>query len=1275
MHPFLIEAIKAIIESRLDEAKSLLDNIINHSEDLRSNRAIAFYLCAYIAYLEKKEEKSSGYFNLIDSKYLDELLPFTFFIKTQKPSTPNITPPPPPSPKVNGAIIIKGFFSTEQITTTLSQSPISQSYIENHHVVPIIHEPIEQFKKCEDFWRFVLNQYLLQIGIPQSVKEENQASIDKVIATAKNCSIPFVFLCQNLMTLSKFWGEKSALELSKPVPPSPQTPTVGGIKFTKERATPNKPPATTSSLKSLLSTSNGSAAPSPLEGRITPVASMASSSSSPQSSSSAKKLALQNSDKLKIEAPKLAQPTATFIHPEQSNQKTIKSPAHEVTKSHFSNKHNDQTGLMHRKADMAPEMNATYIPSNALDAADDELNFFRLDDPAPSKNKSLNNHINGQTHAAQNPAVPTIPIVDPSKTTNTPYKEGQLLSNSQTAKNKEITKDKDKDKDKDKETISPTKIALAKNRTQLRRSVQNNNCLATILWFLTGIRDKNETADNNGAVSPDRTAIEIAANYGYIHCLSIMANATNDSHYLGCALRQAVIFEHDDCIKLLLAMPLNFNVLVDIYYLIKNKNNEKYNHYLEFLLTNFLNLTAALAHNHQELIIELAKGSGKETIEQKEAIIILASDLGFECCLTEYMLAGIDQLTLKIAIVNAIKNNHAPCLKILSTLAMSSKTKVTILFEILQYFVCRDKQDHPTKALALMNNHASFKLALSILSDQDKESAFLHASELANPLYLQLLLWNGNISNDTKTKALLDLCKRKNLDCSLILLNKGIARDKEKEAIQLLIQNQMTQLAKSPTTNNPINLITPHLISHAYTNHYLFALLYELKIIPKTNSLLAALVRHREIDSVNFLLAHGYDINLMHSELIGNIIKCTGTALMVAAYTGDCETIEQLLLDRGNNSSKIDLSLQLPENCHFYYQVEPTIVPNGQHSPSLLQKSSQPFKSINKLNTTFSGYSAFHFAAAHNSIACLKLLLDKLFNNSKLLNLTNCVGETALHIAAKNNRFQSVSLFMKYHPDMNICDYQQDNPLLSAIRYGHYQTVIAFAKTQIMFTHNLSSKLSFIDAEASLQKNSEVQICVIACLISTNLHWPNKIIVDELKAKEFQARLIALLMLIVDQKNEKALPMIIDCLFSSSLKWPNLLNKDSKIFCQCMEKLIDSDNVDGINLMKPYFSDFLEFSDNTDEVQADFLDLSPIFSSMYKVESFITLLKKALDPFKIRWECAKLLLLAVSSAADKSTVEEMKTDDAVRYLLNVKSLKDKFLFEQTTSTKNFKLPH
>lgn len=1280
MHQHIIEAIKAIIAGKLDDAKCLLDRIINHSEDLQSNLAIAYYLSSYIAYLEQNEAKSSGYYNLIGSQYLDELSSFAFFIQSKKPAPSNLTPPLF-SPKANGAIVIKGH-STEHIVSSLSKSPVIQPTIENRPAVPLIYEPIEQFKKCDDFWNFVLNRYLLKIGVPKAAEKENQLSCDNVIITAKNCAIPLFFLCQNLKSLSSFWGENSDLELSKPVTPSllPKTPE---IKFEIAKLTTYKPPATTGSLKQLLSTSNGNSTPSPLAERITPTPSMTSNLSTSGSSTSSNQLLSQKAEKVRVDATKIIHPAIPSGRSDHIQQRNTVIP--NLLESH-ANKQNEKASLIPRRTESAPVVTDTYIAPNVLNDEDDVLDFFRLDNRVTQPPHQKQN--DGQTDKSPHPIV----IPQPTANTKAPQLAEQFLSqhnmvNSPSIKpaaiaslnkNDAITKNPSNNEQEKANlrdnNVTPSKAnlgditvssskeeKLSKDKARLRRCVTHNNCLATILWYLTGIRDVQISAVKSDEVSTGRTAIEIAANYGYIHCLSLMINATNDSHYFGRALKQAIIFEHHNCIQLLLSHPINFNELAEIYYLLKNKNNEKFYQYIEYLLSNTINLLSALVHNHKDLIYELAHGTGKESSDEKKIIVLKASELGYDCCLTEYMLTGIDQTTLEFAITNAIKINNDICFKIFTKQALTASTRIAVLFSIIQYLTTYYIKVQPNQLLDLINKDNSFKLALSILSDQDKEIAFLSASETPNRLlHLRLLLQNANISKETKTKALFNLCTLRDLDCILILLNKGIPRDKEKEAVQLISKSAM-QL--------------PHLISHAYKNHYLLTLLHDLKLLPKSNSLLAVLTRHREIASLNFLLDNGYNINLMHSEMAGDICRCYGTAFMIAAYYGDCETLAELLLDRQNNSTKPNLSLQLPEKCHFYYQIEST-TPNGQQSSSLLQKSQQTNKIVNKLNTHFSGYAALHFAALHNSTACLRLLLEKIPINSEVLNLTNSIEETALHIAAKNNRFLSVKLLLKHRANINICNESGDNPLLSAIRHGHYQTVLAFAENPTMYTENLTSKLSAIDAKAALQNNIEAQISVITCLLCANINWPNKSIVDEKKAREFQNRLVTLFTLIVDQKNEYVLPMIINCLFSDSLCWPNDIHLNSEIFMACMTKLIISDNVDGMNLMKDYFSEFIEFSNNIDKFQGDLLEiLSPAMRAVHNSGNFIKLLRKAFNPFKIHWECAKILLLAVSNENEKNQVAELeKDDDIVRKLLEMKGLST-LLIESPASIKLLKPSH
>ena len=85
------------------------------------------------------------------------------------------------------------------------------------------------------------------------------------------------------------------------------------------------------------------------------------------------------------------------------------------------------------------------------------------------------------------------------------------------------------------------------------------------------------------------------------------------------------------------------------------------------------------------------------------------------------------------------------------------------------------------------------------------------------------------------------------------------------------------------------------------------------------------------------------------------------------------------------------------------------------------------------------GCNILHIAAFHNSIRCLKYILD----NCKDININdkNDLGSTPLHSAVKNANIESIQILLDHNIDTTIKDYSGKTAHKIAIKRNYYDCV------------------------------------------------------------------------------------------------------------------------------------------------------------------------------------------------------------------------------------------
>src|SRR5262249_50243410 len=146
-----------------------------------------------------------------------------------------------------------------------------------------------------------------------------------------------------------------------------------------------------------------------------------------------------------------------------------------------------------------------------------------------------------------------------------------------------------------------------------------------------------------------------------------------------------------------------------------------------------------------------------------------------------------------------------------------------------------------------------------IMHASELEAVFLRACANGKSLYLKLLVIK--MTNTIKAQALQTACQFKDFDCVLALLETGLDRETVKDNLKILLKDNDPELKLK-------------ILAKTYTYHYLFKLLLELGALKGVKNILLTLVKNRQIQSLEYALKNGFDINQLYHEPSGSVTKC-----------------------------------------------------------------------------------------------------------------------------------------------------------------------------------------------------------------------------------------------------------------------------------------------------------------------------------------------------------------------------------------------------------------
>ena len=1229
MHQYLINAMNAIISGKLEEAKQWLNKLIadDHASVAPAEIAIAHYLFTYTYYLQNHQKLALNHYSNIDTQFISDKSLLHYLIKPQNAAEVAIKSSAPATPSTPAAMGSSPL-PIKQVGFNVSESqPISSSYrcvealqqstdCNTQNKTPNVR--IEEFKTYHKFWEFVLSNYLIKLGIPRNSDDRNQPTIDKIFSIAQDLQIPLFFLCQNLTTLSKFCclNNNSNTALALPTTEAqinllPLAP----LSFIKE--VPNKVITPTKSGLAAVAKQN---IPSPLK----PAAVVTSATkTSPSSSMANKSDAVGSSSKHKDEAPKLSTTPAKPVTPGKTQPSADRPltngiartpPQQIITSPHV-------TIAQPLASDMCTTP-LTFIPVLAISASHPgSQNVFSFEEDCEDEpSKETNEKQNKQTNIST-----IMPAATPmgSRGKNV-YLLAQRKPGSQNDDAKPIASS----------NTSSTVSAPDKKINNFKLCIAKNNCLGAIMLLISGIRDSVDRFDFIPLV-PHPSALEIATYCGHYHCLALIAKITNDSDVFDRALSLAVRNNQYRCIELLLNSNVSFTAKANMYFDIKNYRTPQNEKYLKILLESHINLYKALQYQHDGLVRELCCGCGRESSVEKENIITLAALFGYDCCLNESMLNGIDTTTINIAVQNAAKNNHFQCLAILLKYNINSDYKIKIFIALmikLKELCVKDVPDN--NWIRHILSEKSFKLFMSEMTNIEIRTAFLQLAKFGDPLYLQVLLKTDKIDKDTKTIAFTSASDRLDIDIVLALFNTDTDKEHEKTNIDVELEN--TVIKKLLDTN--ILKLKSLLIEFALNNCPTLRLLLNHGLPSKAADAAGTLhkiTKFANLACLRLLLDHGFDINQIALCKFKDITVCTGTIAMIAAYYGHVECL-QLLLEQGTDINDIktaNLWIQLPPNCHFQYQ---TLIVNAEAAITTDQNNN-PRKTNEQLNTIFSGYTVFHFAATNPY--CLQLLMSSKSFKKEMLDIMNTEDDTPLHIAVKKNRPKSVDLLLKNGANPTIRNKQGDTPLTTALRLGNKEAYDAlmnnkkyFEGTPLpqlneIFNQTLSNIIAYNQKNTKDTENTE----------------------DPLKTKH--------------QQNIDQMKLIIDCLFSAKINWKNS-HELLDIFQDFLQMIVRKNSIECFYIIRPFINRYFKLDHDVRDISVEFLGESLYILQLQ--DQYLSIIKLALN--KSSWMIAKLLLEHIVSAKELASVSHLNDQQTVIELLKIKDLLEILPKETTVVT-------
>ena len=147
-----------------------------------------------------------------------------------------------------------------------------------------------------------------------------------------------------------------------------------------------------------------------------------------------------------------------------------------------------------------------------------------------------------------------------------------------------------------------------------------------------------------------------------------------------------------------------------------------------------------------------------------------------------------------------------------------------------------------------------------------------------------------------------------------------------------------------------------------------------------------------------------------------------------------CRMTPLLLAVRNNNIDTVNILIK--------YGADPNFVPKHRGGKTILMESviknnKQIMEALLNANarvndvTKKSGNSSLILAAAHGSIECLKILIQRVSN----IDHQNNKGETALIMAAKFGSVESIETLLQHNASINVQDHYKRTALIHVCSY------------------------------------------------------------------------------------------------------------------------------------------------------------------------------------------------------------------------------------------------
>ncbi len=1334
MHQFLLNAINALINNKFADAKQWLNKLI--SSDITTTSpgdiAIAHYVYAYLYYLEKNKALALQHYDLVDINLIPDKTLLQFLIapekvaKTLLDSTKANNPTPTPqvsnsptvsssphftsprgnlvddnkrivgfSPKINTPTPISNNFSAQSSSTRCAEVLQKTPDIIKTH---ILDKQVEKFKECHEFWKSVLKTYLLQLGLPEKTTEKNQLTLEKIFTVIAECKIPLYYLCQNLISLSKFWRIEGETN-SDPEVDEELKPAIAPLIIGTEPKTPDaKSPPVRGSLAKLLAATAKQSPAANINGSTPKDIERTSSASLSSSTSSNSKESVHSNHttaKLLNQSQPINPPVLKPAAMPSSQKALIASPPVPITIPSAAQTETNNT------------YSETYIPHTDRHAAPDFLT-----------DEELAKFISAGENNSEQQRI-TVSHRKPEPIPHTPksvQKRESLL-----AKHKPTTEDSAHIAKQNTESPSVNTV-LDKNKIKLKKCMIDDNCLAALMLLLSGVRDSADRFEYIPLV-PNPTALEIAAYHGNTHCLALIANTNVEIDLYDRAVRLALKHNHIDCIHLLLD-HVSFSAKANMYLEIESNPNQKLQKLRELLLNSHLTLYKALQNDCKILIPELICSSVKETPDEINGIIMRAAELGYDSCLTESRLKDADIEYISLALINAAKNNHIDCIAKLLETKISSKVKINALIVLMKYIQEYCKENLPEhKWLQYYLAEKSFIFFLYVMNNLEIQTAFIEIAKTADPLFVRVLLkldklslvqvshkenplcsrmflkldkaaleeisstqpeailairelkstdnieniieiYNLikkgkvqiikidkiiHISNDCKKTAFLNALKQWKIDVVLSLFNTGLDIKDEEDAI------------KKIASGSNINY-QGKLVEYALNNPFTLALLLKLKV--NLPSKTAPGVTHKvtelaNLDCLRLLLDNGFDINkvdefLLTKKIASNTESSSSTNNTTSPNVLSMSSLSSLrnIMGTAPSDKKIIVSTGTivmiatylgHADCLEYLLNRGTGLNDPRNPPDLrIQLPANCYFKSQRL--TIATPPPIHNAQDNTVI-----------NNADDIN-TCFSGYSVLHFAVNHpNCLELLIQAMQLQVDKNLKEMlalkttSGDTPLHTAALNNKYKSVIILLKAGAdPFQVNKTNEIPLVSAIRVVAKDA-YDVFMNNKAIFENRPAPLKVLKEMFESS-------------VKLSHTARLTLIADCLFSNKINWSNQV-EIIELFQSLLHIIVRHNNLDALNIFKPYINKYFKLGFNISD-----LSIEDSFVALSQHDNYMKIIQFAIN--KKSWEIAKSLLEHISSQQHFKAAVHMKDEDAVIFLLKLNELIELIPKEETKVSLN-----